>query len=178
MPKGYEYRLPTEAEWEYACRAGSEGRFGVEGKPAEFLAFSAWDFDGNILSPFGRRKPNAWGLYDMHGSLYEWVDDWYGPYDKMQKKDPQGPAAGDEKVMRGGCYLSYREKDGQWETTDNSGLGPIRDALKYRVNASGFTLVLNTPYKGFALAAGLLWEYGARNTFQGRTMTITAGFQL
>jgi hypothetical protein len=67
---------------------------------------------------------------------------------------------------------------GQWETTDNSGLDPIRDALKYRVNASGFTLVLNTPYKGFALAAGLLWEYGARNTFQGRTMTITAGFQL
>ncbi|MDE3137822.1 MAG: transporter [Acidobacteriota bacterium] len=67
---------------------------------------------------------------------------------------------------------------GQWQTTDNSGLGPIRDSLKYRVTASGFTLELNTPYKGFSLGTGLLWEYGARNTFQGRTMTITAGFQL
>jgi hypothetical protein len=66
---------------------------------------------------------------------------------------------------------------GQWETTDSSGLGPIRDSLKYRVTASGFTLELSTPYKGLNLGTGLLWEYGARNTFQGRTMTVTAGFQ-
>lgn len=65
---------------------------------------------------------------------------------------------------------------GQWQTTDNSGMGSLRDSLKYRVTASGFTFVLNTPYKSFDLAAGFLWEYGARNTFQGRTMTITAGF--
>jgi hypothetical protein len=66
---------------------------------------------------------------------------------------------------------------GQWETTNSSGLGPIRDSLKYRVTASGFTLELNTPYKGFNVGTGWLWEYGARNTFQGRSMTITAGLQ-
>ena len=66
---------------------------------------------------------------------------------------------------------------GQWQTTNNSGLSPLRDSLKFRVNAAGFTLELNTPYQGLYAATGFLWEYGARNTFQGRTMTITAGFQ-
>jgi len=148
LPEGYAYRLPTEAEWEYACRAGSKGQFGLEGKPAEFLAFSAWNFDGIIMSPFGRRKPNAWGLYDMHGSLYEWVHDWYAPYDKKQKKDPQGPAAGEEKVMRGGAYVSYSEKDGEWETTEAEKMRNIRSSSRnhlpadYELPVTGMRMVL------------------------------------
>ncbi|MDP6503912.1 MAG: SUMF1/EgtB/PvdO family nonheme iron enzyme, partial [Planctomycetota bacterium] len=73
LPKGYEYRLPTEAEWEYACRAGSTGPFGVDGEPETFMDLNAEVWNGTTSSPIGRRKPNPWGLYDIHGSLYEWV---------------------------------------------------------------------------------------------------------
>jgi hypothetical protein len=66
---------------------------------------------------------------------------------------------------------------GQWQTSNNRGSDPIRDALRYRVNAGGFTLSLSSPLKGLYLATGALWEYGARSTFQGHTMTITGGFQ-
>lgn len=66
---------------------------------------------------------------------------------------------------------------GQWQTTTNSGQNPIREALEYRVNAAGFTLNLSSPFKGFYLGTSVLWEYAARNTFQGRTMTVTGGFQ-
>ena len=108
LPKGYEYRLPTEAEWEYACRAGSTGQFGVEGELETFMDTKAEVWNGTVSSPIDRRKPNPWGLYDMHGSLYEWVMDWYGPYDEKQKVDPVGPAEGKERVMRGGCYVSMK----------------------------------------------------------------------
>jgi hypothetical protein len=65
---------------------------------------------------------------------------------------------------------------GQWQTTENEGQNPLREALKYRVDAGGFTLSLSTPLKGLSVATGALWEYADRNTFQGRTMTVTAGF--
>jgi hypothetical protein len=66
---------------------------------------------------------------------------------------------------------------GQWQTTNNSGQSPFRDSLKYRIDAAGFTIELSTPYKGFYAQYGLLWEYAARSTVQGHTMTFTAGFQ-
>ena len=106
------------------------------------------DFDGNMLSPFGRRKANSWGLYDMHGSLYEWVADWYGPYDKKQQQDPKGPAEGDEKVMRGGSYMSHRLKDGEWETTEAEKMRNIRSASRnhlppdYELPITGMRIVL------------------------------------
>jgi len=107
LPKGYVYRLPTEAEWEYACRAGTTGPYNVEGdvKNKGYLKTFA-NMDAGKTMPVGQRKPNAWGLYDMHGNVYEWCLDWYGPYPTGKVKDPTGPAEGKEKVARGGCWSS------------------------------------------------------------------------
>ena len=105
LPKGYVYRLPTEAEWEYACRAGTRGPYNVEGdrKGKDYLkSFANMHADKTML--VGRKKPNAWGLYDMHGNVYEWCLDWYGPYPTGKVKDPTGPAEGKEKVARGACW--------------------------------------------------------------------------
>ncbi len=103
------YRLPTEAEWEYACRAGSEGEHSF-GSDSRLLKQHAW-FAGNAgkkTHPVGIKKPNAWGLYDMHGNVAEWCSD---PYDKdyyksSPAKNPRGPADGEKYVLRGGSFLS------------------------------------------------------------------------
>jgi formylglycine-generating enzyme required for sulfatase activity len=98
----HEYRLPTEAEWEYACRAGSAGDH------AGSLDEMAW-YQANSDSqtqPIGRQQPNAWGLYDMHGNVWEWVQDWYGPnyYKNSPAIDPPGPESGAYRVYRGGSW--------------------------------------------------------------------------
>jgi formylglycine-generating enzyme required for sulfatase activity len=100
-----KYRLPTEAEWEMACRAGGAGETG-----GEALAEFAW-FESNSLNrphPVGRLKPNAWGLYDMQGNVGEWVQDWYDrdDYRTGAVENPQGPGAGQSKVHRGGGWQS------------------------------------------------------------------------
>jgi len=106
LPEGYVYRLPTEAEWEYACRAGTEESFNMKGPLDRFC----WGPDvGNLrwTSPVkAARKPNVWGLHDMHGNVYEWCLDWYGRYDLKADKDPTGCAAGEQKVARGGSWAS------------------------------------------------------------------------
>jgi len=102
---GRTYRLPTEAEWEYACRAGSAGRFSGDA----VLADQAWteaNSDGRT-HPVGTKKPNAWGLYDMHGNVAEWCADWYGPYPDAQVVDPAGPREGKARVVRGGSWASF-----------------------------------------------------------------------
>lgn len=108
LPEGYVYRLPTEAEWEYACRAGTEEAFNMQGSLGRFC----WGPDVATLrwtAPVkAGRKPNAWGLYDMHGNVYEWCLDWYGLYDAKDVKDPTGPAAGQQRVARGGSWASGR----------------------------------------------------------------------
>ena len=98
-------RLPTEAEWEYACRAGSKSRF-FFGDANGGLGDYAW-YDANSIRtahPVGQKKPNAWGLYDMHGNVAEWCADWYGDYPKGAVTNPQGPASGSSRVMRGGAW--------------------------------------------------------------------------
>jgi len=91
------FRLPTEAEWEYACRAGGTGeRYGA-------LAAIAW-YDGNSANrtrPVGQRQPNAFGLYDMLGNVCQWCQDWYGDYPAEPVTNPQGPASGTNRVFRG-----------------------------------------------------------------------------
>jgi formylglycine-generating enzyme required for sulfatase activity len=108
---GKAVRLPTEAEWEYACRAGTKTRFSF-GDSEGALGDYAWYMgnSGNKTQPVGRKKPNPWGLYDMHGNVAEWCADWYGPYSSEASTDPQ--AVGDSRVsegrrvVRGGAYGS------------------------------------------------------------------------
>ncbi len=102
------YRLPTEAEWEYACRAGSVTAYGF-GNNSNQLSEYAW-YEANAdeqTHPVGQLKPNPWGLYDMHGNVYEWVQDWYGEYPAEAVTDPQGPSgpsSNPDRVNRGGCW--------------------------------------------------------------------------
>ena len=99
------YRLPTEAEWEYAARAG--------GKQTAEIGGWCSSASGQTTHPIGQQPPNAWGLYDMIGNVMEWVEDWYAPdaYDRSPLNDPKGPASnatggGQYKVYRGGAWLS------------------------------------------------------------------------
>jgi len=100
-------RLPTEAEWEYACCAGTKTDlwFGyATGSMGDYAWYSA--NSGDRPHPVGQKKPNAWGLYDMHGNVWEWCADWYGNLPKKPVTDPQGPASGEYHVMHGGAWLN------------------------------------------------------------------------
>jgi acetoin utilization deacetylase AcuC-like enzyme/formylglycine-generating enzyme required for sulfatase activity len=103
------YRLPTEAEWEYACRAGTDAEH-FFGRDARMLRDYAWYADSSFekTHPVGQKKPNSWGLYDMYGNVAEWCNDIYGKsyYEKSPEKNPQGPDEGEKYVLRGGSWNS------------------------------------------------------------------------
>jgi formylglycine-generating enzyme required for sulfatase activity len=106
---GKGYRLPTEAEWEYAARAGTTGDYGVmDGTRAVDLRFFSWyaATSGGRKSQVRLLAPNAWGLYDMHGNVAEWVQDWYdsGYHGRGVNVDPPGPTSGTRRVIRGGDW--------------------------------------------------------------------------
>jgi formylglycine-generating enzyme required for sulfatase activity len=109
---GNGYRLPTEAEWEYACRAGSITGF-ANGSITQTgcghdanLDVMGWycGNSGKKPHPVAQRKPNAFGLYDMHGSIWEWCQDWYGIYPSGHVSNPTGPSSGSYRVLRGGGW--------------------------------------------------------------------------
>jgi formylglycine-generating enzyme required for sulfatase activity len=102
------YRLPTEAEWEYACRAWTSTRFSYGDDPGytNLTQYAWYDVNsGATAHPVGQKLPNPWGLYDMHGNIAEWCQDWYAPYPVGIALDPQGPATGSTRVFRGGLWL-------------------------------------------------------------------------
>ena len=120
LPDGYVYTLPTEAQWEYACRAGTTGHYAGE------VAAMAW-YDansGNQTHPVAQKQANPWGFHDMHGNVAEWCWDWYAGYRGGSVRDPAGPAVGLFHVMRGGgwnfsaggCRSAFR-----WWSPNNGG---------------------------------------------------------
>jgi formylglycine-generating enzyme required for sulfatase activity len=115
--QGGKFVLPTEAQWEYACRAGSTGEFCFGNKEKQ-LGEYAWWYDENSgieTHPVGEKKPNAWGLYDMHGNVCEWCQDWYGTYGAEAVDDPSGPTKGTSRVYRGGGWLDFAWLCNVWE---------------------------------------------------------------
>ncbi|MBI3800780.1 MAG: SUMF1/EgtB/PvdO family nonheme iron enzyme [Deltaproteobacteria bacterium] len=104
---GIPYRLPTEAEWEYAARAGAVTSY-CFGDSSGQLREYAWygENSGNRTHPVGQRKPNAWGLCDVHGNVSEWIQDWYDAsyYQRSPGEDPRGPEKGQDRVVRGGSW--------------------------------------------------------------------------
>lgn len=134
LKEGREYRLPTEAEWEYACRAGTTTAYHT-GDTEQALSEAGW-YLGNSDSrtqPVGRKRANAWGLYDMHGNVWEWCSDWHGSYPNGEVTDPTGPATGSHRVIRGGSWyytpmLCRSARRG-------------RDSSDYRNSSGGFRVV-------------------------------------
>jgi acetoin utilization deacetylase AcuC-like enzyme/formylglycine-generating enzyme required for sulfatase activity len=148
------YRLPTEAEWEYACRAGSSTQYNF-GNGSGSLKDHAWYTENSSATthPVGQKKPNAWGLYDMHGNVAEWCNDHYSEayYQQSPGKDPRGPAEGKERALRGGAWNSSAEScRSAYRASD-----PSIDDTCLANDAIGFRCVRNAPVPG---AAGPPWR--------------------
>ncbi len=108
-----KYRLPTEAEWEYACRAGSKTEYSF-GNSKDLSSFAWYEqnvyYEGkNKAQLAGQKEPNAWGLYDMHGNVWEWCQDWFGGYQLGFATDPTGSESGHYRVLRGGSWESFAD---------------------------------------------------------------------
>ncbi len=154
LPAGYAYRLPTEAEWEYACRAGTTSPYSFDGDYNDAGVIRKYTYAGSggeytfgVGDTVSSRKPNAWGLHDMHGNVWEWCLDWYDSYPKGTQTDPIGPAKGENKVLRGGCCAPYF--DAKQEFLDQAVHPYLRSAARYSFKpdinhliTTGFRLVL------------------------------------
>jgi formylglycine-generating enzyme required for sulfatase activity len=143
LPEGYRYLLPTEAQWEYACRAGTDSAYSF-GDSADDLGDYAWHYDNSAtgflfgkkrhLHPVGKKSPNPWGLHDMHGNVYEWCHDWYVGYTSDPTIDPAGPDNGAFRVFRGGSWYVGPE--------DCRSAIRRRHSPTYQVHSIGFRLSL------------------------------------
>ncbi len=135
------YRLPTEAEWEYACRAGTTTTW-YSGDNEAGLIDVAWyrrNAGRGGPRPVGQKKPNAWGLHDMHGNVWEWCQDWWGAnyYKTSPSEDPMGPRSGSNRVIRGGCFwLSASSSRSAFRNSSDPGRNGDR---------LGFRLVITVP---------------------------------
>ncbi|WP_197734442.1 formylglycine-generating enzyme family protein [Sphingobacterium thalpophilum] len=131
------YRLPTEAEWEYAAKAGTTTAysFGDNKKDLDKYAWYGGDFSTGGTHPVGKKLPNPWGLYDVHGNVWEWVQDWYSDdyFEQSPQTDPKGPDAGSNKVVKGGS----------WHATSDSWRSSFRKPYKpdYRGISIGFRII-------------------------------------
>ncbi len=130
----YTYRLPTEAEREYATRAGTLSSYSF-GSSESDLGDNAWYYgnSNNRTHAVATKRANPWGLYDMHGNVWEWVQDWYGDYPNQSVTDPKGPNTGSYRVIRGGSW--------------GNSAGGLRSAFRYYGGPGG-----RSGYVGFRLA--------------------------
>jgi formylglycine-generating enzyme required for sulfatase activity len=133
------YRLPTEAEWEYSCRAGTTTEYSFGDRESELGDYAWYDENsGGTTHPVGGKKPNPWGLYDMHGNVWEWCQDWHDYYPSGPVTDPTGPVSGSLRVGRGGNWISIsdycRSADRIWRTPDSRlshyGFRVLRSSIK------------------------------------------------
>ena len=118
LPAGYRFDLPTDAQWEYACRAGTttalNNGLNLTSEDGRCLHLDEvawyWKNSDRKTHPVGQKKPNAWGLYDMHGNVYEWCNDWKAGYPSRAVTDPTGPASGSRRVIHGGSWYSTAQR--------------------------------------------------------------------
>jgi len=139
------YRLPTEAEWEYACRAGTTSAYSFGDSAAALKNYAWYDANsGNTTHPVGRKKPNPWGLYDMHGNVFEWCNDYYAPdyYTRSPEANPRGPDSGDERVLRGG---SWANSDASCRCSARYSESPGLADVCFGYDAYGFRCVRRAP---------------------------------
>ena len=134
LPANLEYSLPKEAEWEYACRAGTTGYYAGSYSSIPSLGWYSGN-SGSKTHPVGEKSPNAWGLYDMHGNVWEWCLDWYGDYPSGSVTDPKGPSSGSYRVNRGGSWFGRARYC--------RSAVRARNAPSYRVSYLGFRLALS-----------------------------------
>lgn len=179
------YRLPTEAEWEYACRAGTTTPFNTENSPSadevNYYGHYPYEIEGNYFSQgdldtqpgqyrettveVGSFAPNAYGLYDMHGNVSEWVWDYYGSYSTEEQTDPTGPETGSFRVYRGGGWndfaknmrSAYRATLEQDHGSFNIGIRLVRNAVAGSGSVSGSAVSNNASGDGNFLIAYFSW---------------------
>jgi sulfatase modifying factor 1 len=151
LPDGWHWSLPTEAQWEYACRAGTTGPFAGDIRMMAWYSDTAFeatgkkeeDFEMEDLQtqPVRTKLPNAWGLYDMHGNVGEWCLDWYADYQLGTVIDPVGPAHGFARVIRGGSCQNpdlfsrsaNREADEPTNTSETAGFRPVLVPERFQI---------------------------------------------
>jgi formylglycine-generating enzyme required for sulfatase activity len=134
LPAGHVYTLPTEAEWDYACRAGTTGDYSGTGKLADMGWYSANSDDST--HPVGQERANGWGLYNMHGNVWEWCRDWYASsLPGGSVTDPSGALLGSDRVIRGGSWFNTADRCRSASRFSDSP-GVRRDLLGFRLALS------------------------------------------
>jgi formylglycine-generating enzyme required for sulfatase activity len=133
---GNVYRLPTEAQWEYACRAGTTTKFSFGDDESDFAEYGWYIMNsGRTTHPVGSKKPNAWGLYDMHGNVWEWCQDWAKRYPDRALTDPTGADRGPYRVGRGG---GWADVTGSCRSATRG-----RNKPSHRISGYGFRVALS-----------------------------------
>ena len=174
LPSGYIYRLPTEAEWEYAARAGTTTRWSFGDDASQLPSYGWFILNSGCqytndptcattgsTQPVGQKLPNPWGLYDIHGNVGEWVSDWYAPYPGGSVTDPVGPLTGTQRIFRAPAWDFgdiYSRSAGRWGVT-SPGLAD---------NSVGFRVVLGPSYAPF-----ITGQPASQTVVQGSSLSFT-----